>query len=1469
MAKRNKVYIDVVIDDKGTTKKVALSQKQLGEAAAAAGNQVQNTDRRLKGAAQASSNATKNFSKMSQGISGGLVPAYATLAASLFAVSAVFQFLKDAGNLETLQAGQVAYAGATGIAMRTLTEDIIQATDAQIAFQDAASAASIGVAAGLSADVLTRLGAAAKSTSVILGRDVTDSFNRLVRGVTKAEPELLDELGIILRLDTAMENYKTQLGLGEVELNAFQRSQAVANEVLDQAENKFGRILKITAVAPNKFNKLGKAFDDILIQIKGVAAAVAGPFADVLIKTPELAGAAILLLVSGPLKAAIPGLQNMGEKTKEVAKLAEASFTKASDELERYKKSASNFELLGTKGAGGLKSAAAGDAADILKAANAGGGKRGPLRKLTGDVDKITNEVALKMKKGAMAGEGAYKKMSLKIRRDFISAMDDIIAANDIAAGKVSSRWEIATKKMQIGIKRTEVVFKGVFASIKAGAAIAARAVSIAFSAIGWIGIIYTLYEVIQGFRKTEEVAKESNDVFAVQRDRVARLVEDYKNFSAIQKILSEEGGNIISTYAAFGNLANSLSNSAFKNFGKALSESSDDLTAAREKAEDEVKRLERARDRVQGRRSLSFIEDRSAFDYGAAVDLERIQELTEEIAEAQKKTTGSTIALLAEMNPEKFGKFKEFLDIQIDSFNAQDESLIKNSRSANEYFNKLQALRAAKVIDKGQIEELLQARELFVEVSKGVAAYDKAITDVTKSGTTLVNKIMPVSEAQKYLTALNNLDTAIQKLEADQNNLNTNDPRIKGIQDRKARLIEERDLVTSIISFEGKQATELLNKRQQITANLRNADGITKSRLNTELKIFENDQKKLKLEKDIATLEETARINTLKLSPEELQKIKNLGIEIQLLEDKNNLARDALALQELNNEIRKIDTAADIAKTQRQAGFLITTQSLTGLQKQLAAEAKKESDLTAIIETNRQKILETTVDENGELRVLSDTQQELVDKLRAANVLRLAELSLLPLTKERLERQNDLADLNNAQSIKKIKLLTRQKILEAGLTAGQSRRQQIINQQRLLELEIRQSKEKELELRNAIDENTVSNVENSKRTLAIATATREQKQAELDILMRSTEAMEQYRLAIANGFESGLQQAINDLLTGAESSFRDSLLNLTKSVFETLAGKFSEIMADSMIDMIARSNLGSKIFRGMTLTDKVAEGHRKGAKILDTQLDTTSTNMATTLKDAFTNGAAALAETIRAACASCACDKANDSNMSEILNPSPANPVKTAQDVGEAAAKPLETATNEVKKVLNEETTFTETIKTSFSKFFEGAKGLGSDLAGFLKGFGTGLASFLKSFLASLTGVASGGGSILSTVFAVIGSIFTGGAAPVPLANGGVVDKPTYALIGEGRYNEAVIPMPDGKRVPVELKDKRIGSNQNNNVTVNVSMGEGGRTSTSSTQEESGRDAVKLGNIIAKAVQEELQNQKRSGGILSPYGAA
>ena len=205
MAKKNQVFIDVVVDDKGTTKKLKVDADQLENALSKTGKQQKNFRKQQRGVNQTAQSGSKNFANLTGGImsGGGLVAAYATLAAQIFAVTAAFGFLKEAGSLAQLQAGQTAYAATVGTSIRSLTENIIDATDAQITFRDAAQAAAIGTASGLSAQQLTDLGAAAKTTSLVLGRDLTDSFNRLIRGVTKAEPELLDELGIILRLEKA------------------------------------------------------------------------------------------------------------------------------------------------------------------------------------------------------------------------------------------------------------------------------------------------------------------------------------------------------------------------------------------------------------------------------------------------------------------------------------------------------------------------------------------------------------------------------------------------------------------------------------------------------------------------------------------------------------------------------------------------------------------------------------------------------------------------------------------------------------------------------------------------------------------------------------------------------------------------------------------------------------------------------------------------------------------------------------------------------------------------------------------------------------------------------------------------------------------------------------------------------------------------------------------------------------------
>ena len=299
--------ITINVDDKGSLKQIETKSKKAGQGFNLLDKGVHSTDRAMKGLSQQSSNASKNFSKMSQGITGGLVPAYATLAAQLFAIDAVFRFLKSAADFRVLQEGQERFANVTGQAMKSLTRDLMAATDAQISYKDAAQASAIGLASGMSPDQLNQLGEAARKVSIALGRDTTDSFNRLVRGVTKAEPELLDELGIVLRLEEATTKYAAALGLNKNALTTYQKSQAIANDVLDQANEKFGLIEgNVSAL-----NKLGIAFDELINSVRPFIATIAEFFGTVLADNIHAATGAMVAFVASIGKSLLPGIKQL------------------------------------------------------------------------------------------------------------------------------------------------------------------------------------------------------------------------------------------------------------------------------------------------------------------------------------------------------------------------------------------------------------------------------------------------------------------------------------------------------------------------------------------------------------------------------------------------------------------------------------------------------------------------------------------------------------------------------------------------------------------------------------------------------------------------------------------------------------------------------------------------------------------------------------------------------------------------------------------------------------------------------------------------------------------------------------------------------------------------------------------------------------------------------------------------------
>ena len=99
--------------------------------------------------------------------------------------------------------------------------------------------------------------------------------------------------------------------------------------------------------------------------------------------------------------------------------------------------------------------------------------------------------------------------------------------------------------------------------------------------------------------------------------------------------------------------------------------------------------------------------------------------------------------------------------------------------------------------------------------------------------------------------------------------------------------------------------------------------------------------------------------------------------------------------------------------------------------------------------------------------------------------------------------------------------------------------------------------------------------------------------------------------------------------------------------------------------------------------------------------------------------------------------------------------------------------------------------------------------------------------------------------------------------ATGGIARGPDsgYPVMMHGA--EAIVPLPNNKSIPVDLR----GAGQQNNVTVNVSVDSNGQASKDT--QATNNDSAKLGTMIASAVQKELHNQKRAGGILNPMGVA
>ena len=1427
---KNEIKVGLKVDDKGNLKKTASNARAAGKELDNATFGADRYSKGQKGVAQATANSTKAFSKM-QGGMGGMVGVYAEIASRVFALTAAFQFLKSASDVTNLIAGQEALGAVSGVAYKTLTQGLKDATDGQISYSAASKAAAIGTAAGLSPDQLNRLGKAAKNTSIALGRDLGDSFDRLIRGVTKAEPELLDELGIILRLETAKKNYAEQIGKTANKLTQFEQSQAVANEVLTQAEQKFGAIEKIMDPSAASLNRFLVSFDSLLNTIKTGVTTALRPVFDFLSGNTIALSAALLLLGKSILTAILPNFKEMGEASRDSMKRANMGVLEHQAHLENLQRTIEK-----------TRTTMGDDRTQATAAAQKAFGKAAPTTTLKGggaldflmgssdtkkaqlNADKALRHAEEQIRNSTEKRTGMFKHMNAQQVADMRASY---AARSRIIAQEVTIHKKAAMtmgQHMDVLGAKAKVTFASMRAGMVSVGAAAATLGATLMSFLGWLGILamvgsalYSAFRAIfpvpEAIKKAEEAAKKYIDSAKTLNSELEKMAKVTQKVNLqLDDLTSQRGG-----MAGQSNIAARLEE--IKETSLALGESSKQAESLRTQFVFTLVHLSRG----IGPEFIKFgrlMLDNSKLTAEQAAELVNLTNKYAEFGAATKALPG----LIQEVN-------KSLTDIT---------GLPKDINPLAELTNNVQkAAEASATALKGSAATLSELERKFKKTIGTVNERD--------AGTNLLKQQAFFKQQEQQNAYLEEFSTRLTKSTQE-----INENHEKAIALRKQEVIEKTRGLT--IDDQIKNVSLETLKLQAKILDARNAQKVAQESFNAA------EKKGGEEEKDNAKAGLSAANAKLEMLEHELgiqkeitdEKISSLTIEKELLTIRKGLNQVNIHGLKLARE-RKILEASITAFGGERAKILRDNKA----QNLANQEAK------AILEIVKAR---TDLEQIS----LGGKQQE---RAAAKNTLEVAKARLTSIKAEQVIHDNIAASLLN-------QLRTENELL--GLTTEHFAftSQQLAVQNKLVE-----AYKKGVDITPQFVEDTKALVaENAKLTK--------------EFNMQAT---------VRDSLGSGLSNSLASLIKNEESSVKDAIKGLVKGVFEAIADQLAKQLSETLLE---------SFFKKQDPSAAIAVAMNTGSATASTTISggmtAAAATGATTIAGAITGAFATAAGVISAAIVGGS--KALGGNPGRRRTPtsgsgvvpSSAEVVASVVSIPVAAggliAEAVSTGVKEAATAIGTTSTevvsgdgITEIVTTAskvavvpftsaFGDFIanlkDGEISFGSSLKNLFIDIGTDfrgifsrmLSAFMR-MVSSVFGSGGGDGGFLSKALGFVGGLFGGpqarsGGIMTPsgklsgYSTGGIARGPGAGYPALLHGTEAVIPLPNGRSIPVDMPQN--AGEQNNSVVVNISM-----DGSTESKESSSPDMENLGAAVAKAVQRELQTQKRSGGILSPFGVA
>ena len=127
--------------------------------------------------------------------------------------------------------------------------------------------------------------------AVVLGQatcvDAAGAFERLIKGIAKAEPELLDEIGLTNKLGDALKKYADDSGISVNAIDQQTKKMIFLNEVLKSSEEVLTNLGSTQNNTATTFARLSKSISDLKIEVGEELAPAFKELMDIIIENKD------------------------------------------------------------------------------------------------------------------------------------------------------------------------------------------------------------------------------------------------------------------------------------------------------------------------------------------------------------------------------------------------------------------------------------------------------------------------------------------------------------------------------------------------------------------------------------------------------------------------------------------------------------------------------------------------------------------------------------------------------------------------------------------------------------------------------------------------------------------------------------------------------------------------------------------------------------------------------------------------------------------------------------------------------------------------------------------------------------------------------------------------------------------------------------------------------------------------------